>query len=87
MTTDQIIAILVGLGVGGALGALAALYSAANRFAAALEGFEPRLRAYLEPRTDPESLEIKEALVDVEERFSLFRAALQKAGRALSRRH
>jgi hypothetical protein len=76
-------ALLVGLGVGGVVGALASAVVAAGRVTASFAGFSSLLKAYLSQRSDPESQLVATAFGEVESSLSGLLGTLQQVKRAL----
>ena len=64
-------ALLVGLGVGGVVGALASAVVAAGRVTASFAGFSSLLKAYLSQRSDPESQLVASAFAEVSAPFDI----------------
>ncbi|HRF61140.1 MAG TPA: hypothetical protein PLH94_14650 [Fimbriimonadaceae bacterium] len=83
MNLQDIASLLVGIGVGGALGAVAALVLAGSRLAESATTFSAQLRDYLRGRSDPDSRALAEAFEDLDARLQTLLATLQRVRRAL----
>lgn len=85
MSAEQFATFLLGLGVGGAIGALAALFLAAIRLTESAEVFAGQFRAYVSTRTDPDTARLREAFEAFEGRLATLLEAARRARRALGR--
>lgn len=86
MSGEQFASFLIGLGVGGAVGALAALYLAAVRLTESAEAFAEQFRVYAGSRSDPETRRLRDAFEAFEARLGSLVEAVRRARRALGRR-
>lgn len=86
MRIDQVAGLLLGLGVGGAVGALAAVTLAASRIASAAQAFAVKFKAFMAGRTDPAALDLLEAYDDLDSDIRSLSDALVRAKRALTPR-
>lgn len=82
MNLQDIASLFVGIGVGGAVGAIAALVLAGSRLAESANAFAVQLRAYLRGRSDPDSRALAEAFEDLDRRLQTLMATLQRVRRS-----
>lgn len=86
MNADQFVTLLLGFGVGGAVGALATLYLAATRLGAAWEALRDAFVAAFPEDPPPPHRGLYEAFSQFEERVEGLLVATARARRALTRR-
>ena len=86
MNAEQIAGLLVGLGIGGAVGAVAAVVVAASRLKASVDDFGMRFRAYIAGKTDPDSVDLAESFTTMEAGLARLLDSVNKARRAFTPR-
>lgn len=83
MNILDIITLLGGLGLGGAVGAALALTNTGRATALAFNSFKTTFHAKLDGKSDPDSLALKSAFSTLEGDVSSFNGAFSKLLRAL----
>lgn len=86
MGAEQFATFVLGLGIGGVVGALAGLFLAASRLAESAEAFADQFRDYVASRSDPETRRLVEAYEVFDARLGALIEATRRARRALGRR-
>lgn len=86
MNFEQIAGLVLGLGIGGAVGALAALSAAAGKVKRSVESFGNAFRRYFGGKVDAESQELRESFENLEADLQGLVDAANKAKRAWTRR-
>lgn len=86
MDLSGVSSLLVAMGVGGAVGAAAALVLAGNRVALAFGVFGRLFQAYVRDRPEPAAETLRAAFDDLESALRGFTTAAERLGRALRRR-
>lgn len=86
MTFTQFVAVATLLGVGGAMGALVALITAASKVRDDFSGFRELFRTYIAPKSDGDSLNLKSSFAQFESDLTGLTAAYDRAKLALKLR-
>lgn len=86
MELNSIGSLLVALGVGGIVGALAALATSAGRLNESFKLFKSRFQSYFVGKTDEPSLALLDSFEQLSENIDATSSAFEKLKRAFKRR-
>lgn len=86
MKLQDLATLSIALGLGGAVGAIAALVATGGRVFTAFEAFRKQFNDSLAGRNDPASTQLRQAFEDLERDLAQLQSAFSAVMRALRRR-